>query len=495
MTIRNSVLLVFALLISTDQTSAQYAGAVPAPENLSAGFQSISEDDSKAFLSTLVSEEFSGRGTGQEGYLKAAKWFAERLAENGFEPAGTDGSWFQNVPFVRISVQQEAPTVTFAGTTLVEGKQTGMSRYFGVFEQELPVTIARVGAERPPITDGQFSGQLLVVQGPGGFRGDDEWIQKAKPACVLFVVPAERLRSESVNRLEEAPLELPSATISIEGASKLAETCGANAGFFSEGSSYENVLVQSSRHVAVHLKIDRESVDVPNVVGWYPGSDESCRHEHVGIGAHLDHLGSQLGDVFPGADDNGSGSTAILQIAKAIHLNPVKPRRSVLLMAFCAEERGLLGSKYYAENPLRPLSDMVCMLNIDMIGRNEETDTEPASENENTIHLVGSKQISEALHNMVMDANSHVNFVFEYDEERVYTRSDHASFAAKGVPITFLFGGFNPHYHKTTDTLEGINFAKICNAARLNYLTLMLAAEHGHFEKNKPAEEEKPAGE
>ncbi len=139
---------------------------------------------------------------------------------------------------------------------------------------------------------------------------------------------------------------------------------------------------------------------------------------------------------------------------------------------------------------MKPLEDMICMLNIDMIGRNEETAEEPAADNENTIHLIGSKQISEQLHNLVMEANQHVGFVFEYDEERVYTRSDHASFAARGVPVTFLFGGFNPHYHKTTDTLDGINFGKIANAARLNYLTLMLVAEHGPLPRN-PTEEKK----
>ena len=191
----------------------------------------------------------------------------------------------------------------------------------------------------------------------------------------------------------------------------------------------------------------------------------------------------QRGELYPGADDNGSGSTALLQIAKAIHTNPVKPKRSVLLIAFCAEERGLLGSKHYASNPLRPLKDMICMLNIDMIGRNEETATEPASDNLNTIHLVGSKDHSMQLHQITEKANESVGFVFEYDEEeRVDGRSDHASFSEKGIPVTFLFGGFSPYYHKPTDTMEGINFSKIANAARLDYLVLMMASEHGRFQ-------------
>ena len=123
------------------------------------------------------------------------------------------------------------------------------------------------------------------------------------------------------------------------------------------------------------------------------------------------------------------------------------------------------------------------MLNIDMIGRNEETPEEPAANNLNTIHLVGSKDHSIQLHQMVEKANESVGFVFEYDEEdRVDGRSDHASFSEKGIPVTFLFGGFSPHYHQTSDTMDGINFSKIANAARLNYLVLMLASEHGRFQ-------------
>ncbi len=96
--------------------------------------------------------------------------------------------------------------------------------------------------------------------------------------------------------------------------------------------------------------------------------------------------------MYPGADDNGSGSTAILNIAKAMSQNPIKPKRSVLFTWFAAEEVGLVGSAYYCDNPLLPFEDMVCMLNIDMVGRNEEKPQEPASENEDSLHLVGSKK-------------------------------------------------------------------------------------------------------
>jgi hypothetical protein len=478
--------------VACSNVNAQYDGATDVPSRFCEGFQSITEKDSKSLLTVLAGADFAGRGTGQEGFMKAAQWFSERLAERGFQPAGEDGSWFQFLPFNRTEIGVESTKLSIGETTVLSGNDFGVENYFGNFNGQLPVTFARVTKKRPELEDGAFAGRLLVVRSATRINANDVLIVKGRPACVLIVDRDLRVRSQSVSQLERTPGAVPLAKLGVTMANKLATACEISGEFFTEKNPEKNQLMTSSSEVDVHLTVEHESIDVPNVVGWYPGSDESLRHEHVCIGAHLDHLGLQQGSVYPGADDNGSGSTSILQIANAIHTNAQKPQRSVLLMAFCAEERGLLGSKHYAANPLRPLKDMVCMLNIDMIGRNEESDKEPASENENTIHLVGSKKISNQLHELTITANKHVNFVFEYDQEGVYNRSDHASFAKKGVPITFLFGGFTPHYHKPTDTLEGINFSKIANCARLDYLTLMLAAEHGHFEKN--ADDDAKAG-
>jgi len=459
-----------------------YAPTVPVPANYAAGFESIRESESEELLRILVEGEMSGRGTGQEGYIHAARWFASKLESFGFQPGGPDGSWFQNVPFIKLATQPDECGFRVNNEDCIAGQALGISDFAGAFDASLPVTFARVTSTRPEIADGQFSGQLLVLQAEGRPGWNDSFVLKGKPACLLIVADEGRVRNEAVNQSEQTPSTLPVALVTKSAANVLAGKCGARADFFTDGNPEENLIVSSTQVVNSRLKIDREAIDVPNVVGWYPGTDESVRHEYICVGAHLDHLGVQRGELFPGADDNGSGSAAILQVAKAIHANPVKPRRSVLLMAFCAEERGLLGSKHYAANPLKPLSDMICMLNIDMIGRNEESPSEPASENENTIHLVGSKDHSAELHTMVEQANESVGFVFEYDEEnRVDGRSDHASFSEKGIPVTFLFGGFNPHYHKTTDTMDGINFSKIANAARLDYLVLMMAAEHGPF--------------
>lgn len=469
-----------------------YPGATAVPQQYAAGFNSITEAESRQILATLIEGEMAGRGTGQEGYLKAARWFAGQLESYGFQPAGDNGTWFQNVPFFRMATVPGDSGVRVGDAECIAGLQLGISNWSGRLQAQLPVTLVRLGEKRPEAIEGSLAGRLVVIQGPGRIGAEDEWIVRGKPACLLVVADDGRVRNEAVNRTEQAPAAFPTALVLRSAAGSLAEKCGAGKDVFTAENTKESLVIHSTQVVDVRLAVDREAIDVPNVVGWYPGTDEALRSEHICVGAHLDHLGIQRGEVYPGADDNGSGSTAILQVAKAIHAGTVKPRRSVLLMAFCAEERGLLGSKHYAANPLRPLSDMVCMLNIDMIGRDEEKADEPATENRTSIHLVGSQLESTSLHRMILEANGHVGFAFEYDEEKtVAFRSDQASFAEKGIPVAFLFGGFNPHYHKTSDTLEGINFSKIANAARLDYLVLMMAAEHGRFEKDVKAAAEK----
>ena len=483
----------FAVACLCPLANAQYDGSVAPPAEFVDGFNSITEANSEVLLKVLAGDEFAGRGTGQEGYLKAARWFAGQLEKSGFQPGGPDASWFQTIPFIRTDMDAERSKISIGDDAAIEGGSLGVGDFFGTASVQKPVVFMRATRDTPELTQGQYKGHILVIQSASRIRTGNKLVEAADAEVVIIVSSESRIRSQSVFQQGGSPTSKPTVLVSATAANALAAKCGLNAAFFTEESPTENLVVTSSQVVDCQLTIDRESVDVPNVIGWYPGSDESLRHEHVCIGAHLDHLGVQKGEVYPGADDNGSGSTSILQIANAIHANPVKPKRSVLLIGFCAEERGLLGSKYYAANPVHPIQDMVCMLNIDMIGRNEQSDTESAEDNINTIHLVGSKRISMDLHNLTMEANKHVNFVFEYDQEGVYTRSDHASFAKQGVPITFLFGGFTPVYHKPTDTLEGINYAKIANCARLNYLTLMMAAAHGHFEKNKEEDKEAAA--
>jgi Zn-dependent M28 family amino/carboxypeptidase len=201
---------------------------------------------------------------------------------------------------------------------------------------------------------------------------------------------------------------------------------------------------------------------------------------YVAFGAHYDHLGIDQGlrddpgvdRINNGADDDGSGTTALIGIATAFASGPA-PRRSLMFVWHAGEERGLWGSQYLADHPPVPMESIVAQLNIDMIGRNRDND----DAQENTVYAVGADRISTELHNLLIDSNasltSPLNLDFEMndpaDPERIYFRSDHFSYAAKGIPIIFFFTGLHPDYHQVTDSVEKIHFEKMSHITRLVY--------------------------
>jgi hypothetical protein len=199
-----------------------------------------------------------------------------------------------------------------------------------------------------------------------------------------------------------------------------------------------------------------------NVIGYIEGSE--FPDEYVIISAHSDHEGVKDGKIYNGADDNASGTSAVLEIAEAFKLasiNGHQPKRSVVFLHVTAEENGLNGSRYYTENPIFPLENTVTNLNTDMIGRVDEKHTN----NENYIYLIGSNRISTELDYIAQKANKEfTNLELDYtynasnDSNRYYNRSDHYNFALKGIPVIFFFNGEHKDYHKHTDTVDKINF-------------------------------------
>ncbi len=206
-----------------------------------------------------------------------------------------------------------------------------------------------------------------------------------------------------------------------------------------------------------------------NVVGVLPGADDKLAQEYVVIGSHLDHLGRRGATIYPGADDDGSGTTGVLAVATMFAKNPVRMNRSVLFVCFCGEENGLVGSAWFADHSPIPLESIVSELQMDMIGRNEESGGEKAEDNTNSLHLVGTQKLSTDLHELCIAKNSAAGFDLEWDEEDVFSRSDHANFARKGIPIAFFFTGFHPDYHQPTDTPDKINFDKLLRVATYVY--------------------------
>ena len=218
-----------------------------------------------------------------------------------------------------------------------------------------------------------------------------------------------------------------------------------------------------------------------NVVGIIEGSDPKLKDTYVAYGAHYDHNGFREGAkpgedmIYNGADDDGSGTVAIMSIAKAFATGP-KPKRSILFVWHAGEENGLLGSEYMADHPVvGDIGKIVTQLNMDMVGRNQDND--PA--NANMVLVVGSDRISTELHNINEEANASLArpLTLDYamndpaDPQSIYTRSDHYSYASKGVPIVFYFTGLHPDYHRPSDTVDKILFDKIQRIAQLAYET------------------------
>jgi Zn-dependent M28 family amino/carboxypeptidase len=227
--------------------------------------------------------------------------------------------------------------------------------------------------------------------------------------------------------------------------------------------------------LTVALYYDDEEVTAPNVVGVLEGSDATLRDEYVVVSAHMDHVGvgppNESGDtIYNGADDNASGTSAVVEIAEAMASLSTPPRRSMMFLLVSGEEKGLWGSEYFAADPPVPVRSMVADLNMDMVGRNW-TDTIVAIGKEHSDLGRTLEEVNAAHPELGMTAIDDL-----WPEQSFYTRSDHYNFARQGVPILFFFNGVHDDYHGPDDEADRIDAEKASRVARLVfYLGLELA--------------------
>ena len=302
----------------------------------------------------------------------------------------------------------------------------------------------------------------------------------ASDAFFAFLFSQAPVRYEELKRKASAQEELPS--FRVPGAAIT----------FNVDADYQVVRTQLTK----------------NVVGIIEGGDAQLKGTYVAFGAHYDHVGYAEGEVtrgdgnvrragavgrvtpgaeddriWNGADDDGSGTVAIMALAKAFAAGP-KPKRSLIFVWHSGEERGLWGSRYFADYPSVPMDRIVAQLNIDMIGRNRDDKASEA----NTVYLVGSDRISTELHTLNRAANAALpkpltlNYEFNdpTDLEQLYYRSDHYSYAAKGVPIIFFTTGLHPDYHANTDEVSKIEFDKMTRITQMVYETGLRLANLDH---------------
>lgn len=474
----------------------------------------------KKHLSVLASDEFEGRETGKPGAERAAKYIAAEFKNLGLS-APVNGSYFQEISLVENSV--EAKSFNVNGSFLTYGKDF----YFG----GSPV------ATTLNTSDLIFIGYGIDSDSYSDFKGVDiagkvvMFINKGEPTKngVSFITKTAELSEWSKSRNKKlqsiqskGPLAILAVSPDVAGvlekngamitnaggrlslksdkpsnASKMAPVINispavANQFLKNSGKTFEslqsvidNQSVPQSQSVKSNLNasfgLKSKDVKSANVLGFMEGTD--LKNEILVISGHYDHIGlttSGTDKVNNGADDDGSGTTGVLSIARAYSKakkHGKGPRRSILFLTVAGEEKGLLGSEWYSEHPVFPLENTVTDLNIDMIGRTG-TAYKTSPDSVNYCYLIGSDKLSTDLHRISEEANSkYTKLKIDYkfndpnDTERIYYRSDHYNFAKHGIPIVFYFNGVHEDYHKPSDEVSKINFPLLAKRAQLVYYT------------------------
>jgi hypothetical protein len=459
-------------------------------------------------LHVLASDEYEGRETGKAGQKMAAAYIAEQFRLAGIPPY-RDSSYYQKFP---LNVILPGPVAV-----KVNGKKyAGNKDYYNFPGQTERKTTSNsilflgYGIEEDNYNDyaGQaVAGQVVMILAGEPFGKDSLSLINGKKSPSLWStyhkVKPEKAREKGVavllivvddlaKNMEENKHKLLSPSMKLNGSADPAKETlviyiskeMAAEILKKNSTSKMKALISESRkpvskrikaQVEINVKNESTEINTENVLGYIEGSD--LKDELIVITAHYDHLGKEGDVVYNGADDDGSGTVAVIELAKAFaqaKKDGKGPRRSMLFMTLAGEEKGLLGSSYYVENPVFPLKNTVCDLNIDMIGRLDEKH----EGNPNYIYVIGSDKLSSDLHRINEEANrTHTKLELDYtyndekDRNRFYYRSDHYNFARKGIPVIFYFNGVHADYHKETDEVHKIDFQKMEKISRLVFFT------------------------
>jgi len=511
---KSLLLIVFFVFASTLAQTGKYPGA-----------EVITASQLKTYLSFIASDELEGRDTPSKGLDIAAKFLAVNLSRWGFKPAGDNGTYFQNVELTRMKVDPEQTRVEFDGKDYRFGDDfiasfaAGMSSPGTVTGQLVYVGhgwyIKNKGINAYDSID--VKDKIVVICGlsiPKGASGADltgkvgeDWDNPRRRARALgakgaIIVPSPGilivwkdsrriLSNEWVVQVEKfvgEKFEFPTIFASpglvnalFRGESVSGQALLTRAATNEPGAPFD---LKNSKKVTISVVVRRDKPVTQNVVAVLEGSDNRLRNEYVALGAHYDHLGMRTtpvnGDsIYNGADDDGSGTTAVLALAEALAKGE-RPKRSMLFVWHCGEEKGLWGSRYFTTYPTVPLKQIVTQLNIDMIGRSKKANDTLRANAElsgpNEIYVIGSKMMSSQVGELTESVNKSYQrliFNFKYDDpadpNRFFFRSDHFHYANHGIPAVFFFDGEHEDYHRPGDEVDRIDFNKMMKVTKTVY--------------------------
>jgi Peptidase family M28 len=487
---------------------------------------SITAQDLSTRLYTFADDSMMGRQFGTEGNLKGTQYIANELSKLGIQPGGAGGSYFQDVPAYRVSLSPGAQVV-LDGAPLAFG--TDYITSFPASGRAIPLDSVQVvyGGDLSDTTTlippDQAAGKaiLLTIRTPLQRNPGAITARYAAARAIITANDPRTVRPYAVTMSTDTNPARVNLVVSPPVAARLV---GGDPLTVKTGTPGRWIHFSS-------IAFTRSAAPARNVIGIIPGTDPALRGEYVAIGAHNDHLGFRFAgaldhdslraynimanrivearthatpgtpgggmtpaerasihvnvdslrrirpprrdSIYNGADDDGSGSVGTLEIAEAFARSGVRPRRSLIFVWHTGEEAGLLGSRYFTDNPTVPRDSIVAQLNMDMIGRGGAFDF--VGGGPTYLQLVGSRRLSTELGDIVEAVNKSeptpLSFDYAFDAnghpERIYCRSDHYEYARYGIPITFFTTGLHMDYHQLTDEPQYIDYEHMRKVAQL----------------------------
>jgi hypothetical protein len=450
----------FHLAMAQNPTAQKYA-------------ESITVDELKTHMYVLAHDSLEGRNTGDRGQKVAAEYIKNQFQNIGLEavvPDGSGKSYFQafdlyktrkGEAYLKVGKKtfNDLDKIVYWGSANIEKEQKFDAVYVAEMTDEALAAV-------------DVKGKAVVVPVKGRFTQFIPKLQEAG-ASAAIIIGTDASYMDYILRVGKSMNDNPRLTRDKPG----------EGGFPSfivseeviEGM-FKNKVAGAKGRFSAKAVVKLEAVPTENVLGFIEGTDK--KDEVLVITAHYDHVGVDAeGNVFNGADDDASGTTAVITMARAFQQAKNEgngPRRSILFMPVTGEERGLLGSAHYADNPIFPLENTIANLNLDMIGRTDSMDRAE----KRFIYLVGSDKLSSELHEISEQANkTYTNLYLDYTYNsethpmNIYYRSDHWNFAKNGIPVIFYFNGIHEDYHKITDTVDKIEWEHMLTRTHLVFYT------------------------
>lgn len=436
---------------------------------------SIRPRDFYARIGFLASDALEGRDTPSPGLEAAAAYIASEFHRFGMTPAGDPGSFIQRWPYTTRAM--DVSSVRFDVTARGASRSyTYGSDYYATpgLRGSFRGGLAWVGSDVPPasVRGTALQGRAAILAPGAALAGQS--LVRARAAAdsagagALIVVLApdiDETRIRSMGGGFRSPGAIPVFFLRHDRARSLLADARQDFDALAAAGAPRRIVPLDGIEANLHATIAETVHRVPNVAGIVEGSDPQLKNTYVVFSAHMDHTGicAPLAEdrICNGADDDASGTAAIIELAEAFSMMPVRPKRSLLFLAVSGEEKGLLGSRHFADNPTVPIESIVANVNMDMIGRN----------NPDSVVVIGQQYSS--LGPLLHRVNSNLpepRMVIADDlwpEQRFFFRSDHFNFARREVPAIFFFTGVHEDYHQPSDTVDKIDLEKITRITRL----------------------------